>query len=159
MRQTAAMPIILSNQIVYIDELLLEQKSNQDRKWSVLFIPPVVMFFMLEFLSSKHVDRMRAQSALDNLQAIVHHDKNRVIDVIKREILGICQQIAGNLQAALYSYQQSLRQYPYNKLQTATRHRIQDLISNEQPYRKAANKFYSQHGKHTVRNGPYSNVY
>lgn len=57
MRQTAAMYIILSNQIVYIDELILEQQSNQDRKWSVLFIPPVVMFFMLKFLCYKHVDR------------------------------------------------------------------------------------------------------
>lgn len=62
------MYIILSNQIVYIDELILEQQSNQDRKWTVLFIPPVVMFFMLEFLCYKHVDTRRAQSALDDLQ-------------------------------------------------------------------------------------------
>ncbi|XP_011417331.2 uncharacterized protein [Magallana gigas] len=131
MRQTAAMYIILSNQIVYIDELILEQQSNQDRKWTVLFIPPVVMFFMLEFLCYKHVDTRRAQSALDDLQAIVHHDKNRVIDVVKRdiswEILGICHQIAGNLQAALYSYQQSLRQYSLNHIQSATIQRIRDL--------------------------------
>lgn len=131
MRQTAAMYIILSNQIVYIDELILEQQSNQDRKWSVLFIPPVVMFFMLEFLCYKHVDTRRAQSSLDDLQAIVHHDKNKVIDVVKRdiswEILGICHQIAGNLQAALYSYQQSLGQVSFHKFQTATRQRIHDL--------------------------------
>lgn len=131
MRQTAAMYIILSNQIVYIDELILEQQSNQDRKWSVLFIPPVVMFFMLEFLCYKHVDTRRAQSSLDDLQAIVHHDKNKVIDVVKRdislEILGICHQIAGNLQAALFSYQQSLRQYSLNHIQSATIQRIRDL--------------------------------
>lgn len=86
---------------------------------------------MLEFLCYKHVDTRRAQSALDDLQAIVHHDKNRVIDVVKRdiswEILGICHQIAGNLQAALYSYQQSLGQVSFYKFQTATRQRIHDL--------------------------------
>nr|XP_022335968.1 uncharacterized protein LOC111132453 [Crassostrea virginica] len=35
--------------------------------------------------------------------------------------------MTGNHQAALYSYTQSLRQFPFHKIDTATRHRIQDL--------------------------------
>lgn len=74
---------------------------------------------------------MRAQRALEDLQVLVRHDQGRVIAVelqdISWEILRICQQISGKLRAALYLYQQSLRQYPQNRIQTATRERIRDL--------------------------------
>nr|XP_022322722.1 uncharacterized protein LOC111124150 [Crassostrea virginica] len=56
---------------------------------------------------------------------------NRHVDPerdISWEILGICQQKTGNHQAALYSYEQSLRHDSiYNRIHNATRHRIQDL--------------------------------
>ena len=74
---------------------------------------------------------MRAQAALYDLQVLVHHDQAVLVNVTLRdiswEILGICQEIAGDYQAALYSYQQALEQPPFNSIQTATRHRIRSL--------------------------------
>nr|XP_034333389.1 uncharacterized protein LOC117691416 [Crassostrea gigas] len=131
MRQAVAQDIKLYDDIFYINELMPEQQSNKQNSCPILYIPPLVLLYMLEFLCSRHVDTLRAQRALDDLQVLVHHDQGQNIPVrlrdISWEILGICQQITGNLQAALYSYQQSLRQYPCDKIQTATRQRIQDL--------------------------------
>nr|XP_034333414.1 uncharacterized protein LOC117680500 [Crassostrea gigas] len=131
MRQAVAKDIILKNNIFYINELIPEQQSSKQNNGGVLIIPPHVLLYMLEFLCSRHVDTLRAQRALDDIQVLVHHDQGQSVPVevrdISWEILGICQQITGNLHAALYSYQQSLRQDPFNRIQTATRQRIQDL--------------------------------
>uniref|UniRef100_K1PTB4 Mab-21-like HhH/H2TH-like domain-containing protein n=1 Tax=Magallana gigas TaxID=29159 RepID=K1PTB4_MAGGI len=130
MRQAVAMNIKLANVICYICELLLEQQSSRQNRGSLLFIPPFVLLHMLEFLSSRHVDTMRAQTGLDDLQFLVHHDQGQLVPVEHRdiswEILGICQQMAGNPHAALYSYQQSLGEDPFNKIQTATTQRIHE---------------------------------
>ncbi|XP_052708198.1 uncharacterized protein LOC128183283 [Crassostrea angulata] len=131
MRQAVAETIKLPDEIIYINELSPEQQSSKQNNQHIVYIPPLVLLYMLEFLCSRHVDTLRAQRALDDLQVLVHHDMGELVPVYLRdiswEILGICQQITGNLQAALYSYQQSLRQYPCHKIQTATRQRIQDL--------------------------------
>ena len=86
---------------------------------------------MLELLCCRHAEPVRAQAALDDLQVLVRHDQGVFVHVelrdISWDILAICQQMTGNHQAALYSYRQSLRQYPFNKIDTATRHRIQNL--------------------------------
>ena len=84
---------------------------------------------MLEFLCYRHVDPMRAQAALDDLQVIVHHDHWVPVQYrdISWEILGICHEMAGNHQAALHSYRQSLGQLQTNQIHTATRQRIRDL--------------------------------
>ncbi|XP_052708196.1 uncharacterized protein LOC128183281 [Crassostrea angulata] len=131
MRQAVAQNIKIVDEIFYINALIPEQQSSKQNNVFILFIPPHVLLYMLEFLCSRHVDTMRAQRTLDDLQVLVHHDQGQLVPVhlrdISWEILGICQQITGNLQAALYSYQQSLRQDPHNRIQTATRQRIQDL--------------------------------
>ncbi|XP_078337298.1 uncharacterized protein LOC144626653 [Crassostrea virginica] len=131
MRHAVAYDIILDNHINFINDLTPEQQSSSLNQWPALNIPPLILLHMLEFLCCRHVDPMRAQSALDNLQVLVHYDQGVLVPVhlrdISWEILGICQQMTGNHQAALYSYTQSLRQDPTNKIQTATRHRIQDL--------------------------------
>nr|XP_022339737.1 uncharacterized protein LOC111134717 [Crassostrea virginica] len=131
MRHTVSYNIRLDNNICYIDELTLEQQFSTLNHQPVLHIPPFILLHMLEFLCCRHVDPMRAQVALDDLQVLVHHDQGVFVPVHHRdiswEILGICQQMTGNHQAALYSYTQSLRQNPFNKIDTATRHRIQDL--------------------------------
>nr|XP_022298631.1 uncharacterized protein LOC111107639 [Crassostrea virginica] len=123
--------IKLINYICYINELTPEQQSGLLNHWKFLHIPPFILIHMLEFLCCRHVNPMRAQAALDDLQVVVHHDQGVLVPLhlrdISWEILGICQQMTGNRQAALYSYRQSLRQYPLNKIDTATRHRIQDL--------------------------------
>ena len=131
MRQAVAGDIILYNRIHYIRELIPEQQSALQNKIPALFVPPLILLNMLEVLCYRHVDTMSAQTALDNLQALVHNDQGQSIPEIHRniswQILGICQQVTGNLQAALYSYQQSLRQKPIHKIQTATAMRIQEI--------------------------------
>ncbi|XP_052699877.1 uncharacterized protein LOC128177263 [Crassostrea angulata] len=131
MRQAVAKNVILDNKKCYIHELIPEQQSSKQMSELNLYIPPSVLLHMLEFISFRHVDAMRAQAALDDLQVLVHHDQGVYVPICLRdiswEILGICQHIAGNLQSALYSYQQSLKQLPQNKIQTATRQRIHDL--------------------------------
>uniref|UniRef100_K1PYY7 Uncharacterized protein n=1 Tax=Magallana gigas TaxID=29159 RepID=K1PYY7_MAGGI len=93
-------------------------------------------FKMESFSAEIHIDTTLSQAALDELQVLVHHDRGLYVPDLLRdiswEILGICQQIIGNLQAALYSYQQSLTQHPYNRIQTATQKRIQDIVQSTQ---------------------------
>nr|XP_022298637.1 uncharacterized protein LOC111107645 [Crassostrea virginica] len=131
MRHAVANNIKLYNHICYIYDLTPEQQSSSLNHEYIIYIPPYILLHMLEFLCCRHVDPMRAQAALDDLQVLVHHDQGMFVPLLHRdiswEILGICQQMTGNHQAALYSYRQSLRQIPFNKIDTATRHRIQDL--------------------------------
>ncbi|XP_078340704.1 uncharacterized protein LOC144627464 [Crassostrea virginica] len=103
MRHAVAYDIKLENCICYINELTPEQQSSSFNHKMGLHIPPYILLHMLEFLCCRHVDPMSAQAALDDLQ------------------------MTGNRQAALYSYGQSLRQFPLNKVDIATRLRIQDL--------------------------------
>ncbi|XP_034333360.2 uncharacterized protein [Magallana gigas] len=131
MKEAVAQNITLDNAVFYINDLIPEQQTSRLQGRNFLFIPPFVLLYMLDFLCSRNVDTMRAQGALDDLHALVHHDQGELIPVSLRdiswEILGICQQITGNLHAALYSYQHSLIQHPCHKIQTATRQRIQNL--------------------------------
>ncbi|XP_052697279.1 uncharacterized protein LOC128175567 [Crassostrea angulata] len=131
-RQAIAMDIGLANNICQISELIPEQQSAIQNRWPISTIPVFVMLHFLDFLCNRHIDTTLSQAALDELQFLVHHDWVLSIDDaygdISWEILGICQQITGNLQAALYSYQQSLTQYPHHRIQTATQKRIQDLV-------------------------------
>lgn len=73
MKLALARDIILDNRICYINELLLEQKTSIEHKWSVLYIPPMILLLLLKFLSSSHVAKERAQLALSELQ--IHIDK------------------------------------------------------------------------------------
>ncbi|XP_052679189.1 uncharacterized protein LOC128159990 [Crassostrea angulata] len=134
MRQAVAWDIELDNEICYINELIPEQESALQNMWPVLNIPLFVMLHFLEFLCYRHIDTTLSQAALDELQVLVHHDQGLYVPDLYRdiswEILGICQQITGNLQAALYSYQQSLTQYSWNQIQTATQRRIQDMVQS-----------------------------
>ncbi|XP_062593909.1 uncharacterized protein LOC134255407 [Saccostrea cucullata] len=133
MRQAVAWDITLDNEVHYISELIPEQRSAlQIKMGSSLLIPPFVLLYMLEILCYRHVDTTtRVQTALDDLQTLVHYDQGQLIPLPHRDIswqiLGICQQLTGNLQAALYSYQQSLRQEPYRKIHAATEMRIQQV--------------------------------
>ncbi|XP_052703470.1 uncharacterized protein LOC128179849 [Crassostrea angulata] len=133
MRQAVARNIILHNVICSISELIPEQQSAIQNGQTILIIPVFVMLHFVEFLCYRHIDTTLSQAALDELQVLVHHNQGLYIYDLHRdiswEILGICQQMAGNLQAALYSYQQSLTQHPSHGIQTATHMRIQDVVS------------------------------
>ncbi|XP_048769187.2 uncharacterized protein LOC125675502 [Ostrea edulis] len=131
LRDAVALDIILHNRIIYINELMTEQMVSLQNHKPVLHIPPLVVLHMLEFLCYRHIDTMRAKTALSDLLVLLYHDQGVYVAVglrdISWQILGICQQISGNLQAALYSYQQSLRQFPLHKIQSATLMRIHEL--------------------------------
>nr|XP_022310868.1 uncharacterized protein LOC111116160 [Crassostrea virginica] len=131
MRQAIAHDIMLNNYTCYINELTPEQQFALQNNRQILSIPLFVVLHFVEFLCYRHIDPTLAQAALQELQVLVHHDQGLYVNDLLRdiswEILGICQQMTGNLQAALYSYQQSLTQYPWNKIQNATQMRIQDL--------------------------------
>ncbi|XP_062593910.1 uncharacterized protein LOC134255410 [Saccostrea cucullata] len=138
MRQAVTMYILLRNKIHFINELILEQISSLQNNWTHLHIPPFVLLYMLEILCYRHVDTIGVQTALDNLQTLVHYDQGQLVPLeirdISWQILGICQQVTGNPQAALYSYQQSLRQRPSNRIQTATEIRIQEVYHRSSNY-------------------------
>nr|XP_022307987.1 uncharacterized protein LOC111113988 [Crassostrea virginica] len=131
MRQAVAHDIKLNNYTCYINELRPEQQFAIQNNREISFIPLFVLLHFVEFLCYKHIDTTLAQTALEELQVLVHHDTGlyvgRIFKDISWEILGICQQMTGNLQAALYSYQQSITQFPWHKIQNATQLRIQDL--------------------------------
>ncbi|XP_052690657.1 uncharacterized protein LOC128168491 [Crassostrea angulata] len=135
MRQAVAWNITLDTRICCISELIPEQQSSVQNREPILIIPVFVMLHFLEFLCYRHSDTPLSQAALDDLQVLVHHDQGLYVPDILRdiswEILGICQQITGNLQAALYSYQQSLiTQSPYINIQTGTQRRIHDVVQS-----------------------------
>nr|XP_022340888.1 uncharacterized protein LOC111135263 [Crassostrea virginica] len=100
MRHAVARDIILHNHICLINELTPEQQSSSLNHERGLYTPPLVLLHMLEFLCCRHVDPMRAQAALDDLQVLVHHDQGMYIPVrfrdISWEILRICHQMTGN---------------------------------------------------------------
>ncbi|XP_052707267.1 uncharacterized protein LOC128182587 [Crassostrea angulata] len=134
-RQAVAEEIDLDNRICYISELIPEQQSGLKNRTTSLFIPLFVMLHFLEFLCYRHIDTTLSLAALDELQFLVHHDQGLYIRDIYRyiswEILGICQQITGDLQGALYSYQQSLiPHHPWNEIPTATQKRIQEIVQS-----------------------------
>ncbi|XP_065944544.1 uncharacterized protein [Magallana gigas] len=132
-RQAVAEDIILTNTICFISELIPEQQSAYQNKILIIEIPVFVMLHFLAFLCYRRIDTTLSQAALDVLEVLVHHEPSRYVGDefkdISWEILGICQQIIGDPQAALYSYQQSLNtQYPRHKIQTATQIRIQEIV-------------------------------
>ncbi|XP_062594529.1 uncharacterized protein LOC134255942 [Saccostrea cucullata] len=135
MRKAVVWDILFDNRIHYIDELQIEQESCSENKViHALRIPPYVVLHMLEFFCCIHVNHEsmeRTQEAVDNLEVLLHNDLDAYVPEIHRDIswqiLGICQQIAGNRQAALFSFQQSLRQFPLHQIQTAAMARIQNL--------------------------------
>uniref|UniRef100_K1PE84 Uncharacterized protein n=1 Tax=Magallana gigas TaxID=29159 RepID=K1PE84_MAGGI len=133
MRQAVAQDIRLKPEICYISELLPEQQSALKSSTPVT-IPVFVMLHFLKFLCYRHIDTTSSQAALNELQFLIHHDQGIYVGNLYRdiswEILGICQQMTGNLQAALYSYQQSLAQFPFHKIQTATQRRIHDVVQS-----------------------------
>ncbi|XP_062611212.1 uncharacterized protein LOC134273061 [Saccostrea cucullata] len=126
--------IYLNTNICYINELLPEQLSCLNERQFQLAIPTPVLLCMLEVLCYRHVDTSKVQTLLCILQEFVqeiHHWRMFIpegVDDISWQILGICYQLTGNPQAALYAYQQSLSQVSLNKIKSATFMRIQSIL-------------------------------
>lgn len=123
--------IRLDNTIFYIDELLTEQEQSLKNRWNTTLIPPFVLLLMLEFLCYRHVDTQKAQNALDELFVLMHSTTDNHLTFLFKgiswQILGICQEMAGNLQMALYAYRKSLKELIANRIWSATLQRIQNV--------------------------------
>ncbi|XP_061194847.1 uncharacterized protein LOC133203006 [Saccostrea echinata] len=116
MRNAVAQNILLLSNTFYMRELSLEQLCNDRNRHymfkDILVIPPFVFLHMLDILCSRKTDTTRAQTALHDLQCLIEHQEGVHVPLLYRDIswqiLGFCQQISGNLDAALDAYQQSL---------------------------------------------------
>lgn len=89
------------------------------------------LILMLEFLCYRHVDTQKAQNALDELFVLMHSTTDNHLTFLFKDIswqiLGICQEMAGNLQMALYAYRKSLKELIANRIWSATLQRIQNV--------------------------------
>ncbi|XP_061165131.1 uncharacterized protein LOC133174107 [Saccostrea echinata] len=128
MRDALGMHVILFDNICYFKEILIEQVDKRKRK--SLIVPPFILIHMLELLCYRKVDTQKVQTALNDLRILVHFSlfENIFFSDISWQILGVCQYMTGDFKAAFYSYQQSLRQFPMQHLQTSTIIRIIILI-------------------------------
>jgi hypothetical protein len=112
-----------------IKELEPEQKEAQRK---LLQIPPYVIALMLLIIGN-HGNLQKQQKVLHELHFLLHSDEGlyirRQLRDISWQILGICQQICGDHQGALQSYQESLRQEPFHEVQKVTQWRMQDARS------------------------------
>lgn len=86
---------------------------------------------MLEFLCYRQVDTLKAQNALDELIVLMHSNQDSYLTYVFRDIswqiLGICQEMAGNLQLAHDAYRSSLEEPIVNRIRSATLQRIQNV--------------------------------
>lgn len=119
----------LYNTVIYMNELVKEQEHSLKFPCSMLIIPPYVLLLMLEFLCQRYFDKKKAQAALDKLFVVVHCDEGMYIvedlEDISWQILGICQELSGNLRGALYAYRKSLAfDQTWNKISSASEERI-----------------------------------
>lgn len=112
----------------YLTELHLKHtlcKENDSR----LLISPFVLVHMLCVLSNYKLGNMtQCLETVTELQGLLQYDDERYVDLQSRDIswqiLGICQQIVGNLKGALLSFKESLRQRSYHETKIAAETRI-----------------------------------
>lgn len=133
-RQAVVTSIVLVNKITYIEELILEQQSSVN-KCVALTIPTDILFLMLEFLCCMKIDKTRAHEPLLVLQEMLEHNHEEIShdNDISWEILGICQQLIGNLNDAFCSFTQSLSETPIHCIQNATNQRIR-MTNQHNPF-------------------------
>ena len=133
MRKCLICDIRLHREDIYIDELVPEQEVNKEDGSGLLFIPPLVMLYMLFVINYHRLgDTVRSQRSLQDLHTLLlSDDGTRVPDQLRDiswQILGICQQTCGDYVGALTSFLCSLRQSPQQWIQKATMLRL--LIIN-----------------------------
>ncbi|KAK3085612.1 hypothetical protein FSP39_006085 [Pinctada imbricata] len=117
-----------------IDELQLECHA-QGKHTGVddLYIPPLVFInFLLILCYTRIGDSHRRFDILEDLLILFYHDNEHHIHIsdkaISWEILGICQQICGDNQAAFQSYINALDE-KFNYFKEATKVRINSLYN------------------------------
>eukprot|EP00105_Crassostrea_gigas_P035650 XP_019919798.1 PREDICTED: uncharacterized protein LOC109617684 [Crassostrea gigas] len=129
MKKARVCDIRLHKDVYYIQELHVEQIADKDNDKLILRISPYIVTDMLSVLCNYRLgNRSQCLQSLTDLQTLLLYDDGRYVPLLIRDlswqILGICQHVVGDLHGALQSYQQSLRQRPWHKIQIATQYRI-----------------------------------
>jgi tetratricopeptide (TPR) repeat protein len=121
---------VFHNDFTYIEELRLEQEASKNKGLPVLCLSPFGTVHMLSALCHyKLGNRSQYLQALTDLHTyLLLYNTGRYIPLHQRDlswqILGICQHVSGDLHGALQSYQESLRQRPWHRIQTARETRM-----------------------------------
>ncbi|XP_062582351.1 uncharacterized protein LOC134244092 [Saccostrea cucullata] len=116
--------------IPFLEELCIEQFVSQHNGETLLIVSPFVVVEMLSVLSHHRLgNRTQCLQSLTDLQTLLLYDDGRYAPLFTRDlswqILGICQHAVGDLQGALESFEESLKQEPYHKIKEATDFRIE----------------------------------
>ncbi|XP_062592428.1 uncharacterized protein LOC134253853 [Saccostrea cucullata] len=128
-RRASIKNIDFFNEYTYIDELVLEQKISEKNGVFTLLIPPLVMLHTLFILNHHRLgDTVRSHQSIQDLQTLLLQDDGVYIETMLRDIswqiLGICQQIGGDLEGARESFLNSLKEIPLHQIQEATKLRM-----------------------------------
>jgi hypothetical protein len=131
-RKAWARDVVFNKRFTYIDELRLEQEVSNSKGLPNLHLSPFVTVHMLSVLCHYRLgNRSQYLQALTDLHTLLLYDDGRYVPLVIRDlswqVLGICQHVVGDLPGALQSYQESLRQVPRHKIQTATETRIRSI--------------------------------
>jgi hypothetical protein len=132
-RKAWARNIAFYENFSYIEELRLEQKINEIRGLSILYLSPFVTVHMLSVLCHYRLgNRPQYLQALRDLHTLLLYDDGRYVGErdLSWQVLGICQHVVGDLHGALQSYQESLTEEPFHKIQLATETRI-ELVNSQ----------------------------
>ena len=108
MREIVAMEIELRTDVT-LPELTLEHQAAENRSTDDIIVPPLVFTNVMCFLCYQQLGRgHEAEFTLQELSILVQHDDGYHIPeaykAISWQILGICQEMSGDLQAAYQSY-------------------------------------------------------
>uniref|UniRef100_A0A8W8IHS4 Mab-21-like HhH/H2TH-like domain-containing protein n=1 Tax=Magallana gigas TaxID=29159 RepID=A0A8W8IHS4_MAGGI len=134
MKKAWAYGVRLDSDVYCIQELALEQNVSKENGDPDLNISPYVVTDMLSVLCNYRLgNRSQCLQSLTDLQTLLLYDDGKYVPLPIRDlswqILGICQQVVGDLHGALQSYQQSLRQETFHKIQNASKYRIALILN------------------------------
>ncbi|XP_062575554.1 uncharacterized protein LOC134237486 [Saccostrea cucullata] len=126
----------LNNDFSYVYKLAPEKMISKKNGIPVLRIPPLVMLHFLFILNYHRLgNTVRSQQSLQDLQTLLLYDDGVNVPFPLRDIswqvLGICQQVCGDSLGSLSSYQTSLQQMPFHKIQEATMLRMTSFDHEE----------------------------
>jgi hypothetical protein len=134
-RKAWAKDIAFSKNFTYIEELRLEQEIGEMNGIPSSYLSPFVTVHMLSVLCHYRLgNRSQYLQALTDLHSLLLYDDGRYVPLHHRDlswqVLGICQHVVGDLHGALQSYQESLTQEPFHRIQPAMETRI-ELVKSQ----------------------------
>ena len=130
-KEIVVCPVELNSEII-LPELSLEHKAAANYAADYIIIPPLVLTNFMSFLCFHYIQRIQESIlSLQELTMLVHYDDGYHIyesmKAISWQVLGICQQMSGDLQGAYQSYSNALQQ-TWCKVGLASLVRIRNLF-------------------------------